>query len=95
MNFRKNFEIGGRGGHFKSKKCCCKFSAGRHEFQKKSQHFSQKRAGGGVKGRLEVFQKFIDNGTDGRPLVLVMMRKMKMITFYMSIVLCVESVVMM
>ena len=25
----------------------------------------------GVKGRLELFQKFIDNGTDGRPLVAV------------------------
>ena len=46
------------GGHFRSKK----FRS------KKSQHFSQKRPGGGVKGRLELFQKFIDNGTPRLPL---------------------------
>ena len=46
------------GGNFRSKKFR----------RKKSQHFSQKRGGeGGVKGRLELFQKFIDIGTDRLP----------------------------
>ena len=44
------------GGHFRSK----------NFRSKKSQHFSQKRPGG-VKGRLELFQKFIDNGSARRP----------------------------
>ena len=38
---------------------------------KKAQHdFPKMRGGRGIKGRLELFQKFIDNGTDRRPLVL-------------------------
>ena len=51
------FETPFLGGHFRSKK-----------FRKKNSNiFPKKGGGGGVKGRLELFQKFIDIGTDRRP----------------------------
>ena len=43
--FPENFEIAG--GHFRSEKFRCKFSAGHHEFMKKLQTKSRKRGGGG------------------------------------------------
>ena len=47
MNFRKKLRKGG--GHFRSEKFHCKFSAGATSLRKKSQYFSQKRGGGGSK----------------------------------------------
>ena len=65
MNFRKISERGGE-GHFRSKKFYCNFFCIRNcnfgnEFAEKiAMKFSEKGAGGGrVKGRSEIFQKFI------------------------------------
>ena len=67
MNFRKKLRKGG--GHFRSEKFHCKFSAGATGLRKKSQYIFRKR-GGGVKGRLEIFRKFIHFGVDRLPLLL-------------------------
>ena len=40
-----------------------------HEFQKKLQHNFPKMSGGAVKGRLELFRKFIRFGRGRRPLI--------------------------
>ena len=45
MNFRKKLRKGG--GHFRSEKFHCKFSAGATSLRKKSQYFFRKRGGGG------------------------------------------------
>ena len=86
MNFWKSSEGGGvisdpkkmlqfflhwnRGGHLLSKKNCCNFFAFERIFGKNRNIFPEK--GAGVKGRLELFQKFIDFGRDGLPLSVVL-----------------------
>ena len=68
MNFRKNFKKGG-GGHFRSEKFICKFSAGATSLRKNRNIIFRKRGGGGAKGRSEIFRKFIHFGRDRHPLV--------------------------
>ena len=72
MNFRKTSK--GGGGHFRSEKFCCAFSikkkggvaAPRKISLQKAQH-SFPKIGWGVRGRLEVFRKFIKFGTGRHP----------------------------
>ena len=51
------------GGHANPNEFRCKFSG----LPKKAQHFFPKIGWGGVRGRLEVFRKFIKFGTGRRP----------------------------
>ena len=51
------------------KKIIAIFFAFERIFGKNRNIFPEKGAGGGVKGRLELFQKFIDFGRDGLPLL--------------------------
>ena len=71
MNFRKNFEIGG--GSFPIQKISLQIQCWSSWILEKIATFFPKKGGGGwgVKGRLELFQKFIDNGSDGRPSVSI------------------------
>ena len=82
MNFRKTSEGGGvisdpkifvavfwvifwgekGGGHANPNQFCCKFSGLR-----KKRNIVFRKWGGGVRGRLEVFQKFIESGRDSLP----------------------------
>ena len=74
MNFWKNSEF----PNFRSKKFSCKIFSIRNDnlggyfrskkfCRKKSQNFSLKRGGGGVKGCSEIFRKFIHFREDGLP----------------------------
>ena len=55
-------------GHFCSEKFHCKLSACATRLRKKLQYFFPKKgAGGGVKGRSEIFRKFIHFGIDRLP----------------------------
>ena len=73
MNFRKTYDMWG--GHFRSEKFPCAFSvkkkggvaAPRKISLQKAQH-SFPKIGWGVRGRLEVFRKFIEYGPDSSPL---------------------------
>ena len=70
INFRKNFEIGGEGGGAISdpKNFVANSVLVVMILEKIATFFPKKGGGGrGVKGRLELFQKFIDNGPDRRP----------------------------
>ena len=60
MNFRKK-----GGGHANPNEFRCKFLG----LPKKAQHCFPKIGLGGVRGRLEVFRKFIEFGTGSLPLV--------------------------
>ena len=60
MNFRKK-----GGGHANPNEFRCKFLG----LPKKAQHCFPKIGWGGVRGRLEVFRKFIEFGTDSLPLL--------------------------
>ena len=70
MIFRKNVKKGG--GVISDLKNSLQIWCGLVRFGKKSQYFFPKkgRGGRGVKGRSEIFRKFIDIGKDGLPLVL-------------------------
>ena len=56
------------GGYFQSKKLYCRFWILTRAFSVKK-YAVQFSEGGGVKGRLELFRKFIQNGTVKRPLI--------------------------
>ena len=67
MIFRKNVKKGG--GSFPIWKISLQIWCGLVRFGKKSQHFVPKKGrGGGLRGRSEIFRKFIDIGKDGLPL---------------------------
>ena len=58
------------GGHFQSKDFCCRFLSGlyEHEIDKKKMCYDFPKMRGGVKGRLEIFRKFIHFGVAIRSL---------------------------
>ena len=63
----------GGGGHFRSKNLCCRFLPLEegyfgHEFRNKSATWFSENEGGGVKGRSELFRKFIRFGEGKLPL---------------------------
>ena len=73
MNFRKSPKGGGEGVIFNPKIYITDFCHYRryfvHEFRKKLQYDFPKMRGGGVKGRLELFRKFIRFGVARLPLL--------------------------
>ena len=61
MNFRKKLRKGG-GGHFRSEKFHCKFSAGATGLRKKLQYFFPKKGRGGSKAVWKFSENLAETG---------------------------------